>query len=108
MYTMEGPPAVTNAEEREPDSGVFPLQGARSEDAPSLQGRGVALFLDDARRAPLQRGLALALEYGMFASGMTLAALLLLTRWPMRLLDDATGLELRRRFVELLARVSPG
>jgi|SRR6478609_7386995 hypothetical protein len=105
---MEDPSPATRTDEREPDSGVFPLQGSRQEAEGGSTGRGVAFFLSDVRRAPVRRVARLVGEYGMFASGMTLAGLLFLTRVPMRLIDGATGLDLRRRFVDLLARVSPG
>jgi hypothetical protein len=69
---------------------------------------GVALFQAAMRERPLHTGGGLALEYAMFASGLGLALSLYATRVPMRLVDDALGLRLRERFIELIARVSPG
>ncbi len=61
-----------------------------------------------ARRTPFQAGLGLFVEYAMFASAVFLALALFATRVPLRLLDRAFGLRLRERFVDFLARVSPG
>lgn len=47
-------------------------------------------------------------EYLMFASAVFLALMLFLTRVPMRILDRTLGLRLRERFVDFLARISPG
>jgi hypothetical protein len=44
----------------------------------------------------------------MFASAVFLALALFLTRVPMALLDRALGWRLRERFIDLIARVSPG
>ena len=44
----------------------------------------------------------------MFASGVFLALCLFLTRVPLRLVDRAFGLRLRERFIERIARLSPG
>ena len=80
-----------------------------SEPSTAAAGRsGTEHFREAWRRKPVRSTLALGVEYGMFASGMGLAAALFLTRVPMRLLDSATGLRLRERFIELLARISPG
>jgi hypothetical protein len=76
--------------------------------APAVDRSGTEHFRDAWRRRPVRTTLGLAVEYGMFASGMGLAAALFLTRVPLRLLDRATGLRLRERFIELLARISPG
>lgn len=69
---------------------------------------GVVLFLAAARRSPVRTALGLVVEYLMFASAVFLAVCLLATRVPLRALDGALGLRLRERFVELLAKVSPG
>jgi hypothetical protein len=57
---------------------------------------------------PARAGLGLVLEYLMFASAVFLALMLFATRVPLRILDGALGLRLRERFVDFLARVSPG
>jgi hypothetical protein len=44
----------------------------------------------------------------MFAAAVFLALGLFLTRAPLRVLDRTLGWRLRERFVDLLARVSPG
>jgi hypothetical protein len=69
---------------------------------------GTEHFREAWRRRPVRTTLGLGVEYGMFASGMGLAAAMFVTRVPLRLLDRATGLRLRERFIELLARISPG
>jgi hypothetical protein len=60
------------------------------------------------RTRPFGTSFGLVVEYLMFASAVFLAVSLYLTRVPMRAIDRAFGLRLRERFVELLARVSPG
>jgi hypothetical protein len=60
------------------------------------------------RNRPLGASFGLVIEYLMFASAVFLALSLYLTRVPMRAIDRAFGLRLRERFLELLARVSPG
>ena len=67
-----------------------------------------ALFGVALRRSPLIAGLGLVVEYAMFAAAVFLALTLLVTRVPLRLLDHALGLRLRERFIELIARLSPG
>jgi hypothetical protein len=69
---------------------------------------GPALFWAALRERPLRVGFGLVVEYGMFASGMALALGLFVARVPLRLLDGAFGLGLRERFIELIARISPG
>lgn len=76
--------------------------------APAADRSGAEHFRAAWRKKPVRSTLGLGVEYGMFASGMGLAAALFLTRVPMRLVDRATGLRLRERFIELLARISPG
>jgi hypothetical protein len=69
---------------------------------------GPALFWAALRARPLGVGFGLFLEYGMFASGLALALGLFVARVPLRLIDGALGLELRERFIDLIARISPG
>jgi hypothetical protein len=75
---------------------------------PAADRSGAEHFREAWRQKPVRTSLGLAIEYGMFASAVGLAAGLFLTRWPMRAVDRATGLRLRERFIELLARISPG
>jgi hypothetical protein len=60
------------------------------------------------RVSPLRAGLGLFVEYAMFASAVFLALMLFATRVPLRVVDRAFGWRLRERFVDFLARVSPG
>ena len=76
--------------------------------APSAQRGAFAFFADALRERPVRSLLGLVVEYAMFASAVGLALALFATRVPLRLVDRAFGLRLRERFVELLARVSPG
>jgi hypothetical protein len=69
---------------------------------------GPALFWAAFRERPFRIGFGLIVEYGMFASGVFLALSLFVLRVPLRLLDQALGLELRERFIEFIARLSPG
>jgi hypothetical protein len=75
---------------------------------PSATDRSFTLFRAAARGRPIGATTSLVVEYAMFASAVGLALTLLATRGPMRVLDRTLGLRLRERFVELLARVSPG
>jgi hypothetical protein len=81
----------------------LPVPGVRktSQDGP-------ALFWAALRARPLRVGFGLIAEYGMFASGMLLALILFMARIPLRVLDAAFGLGLRERFIDLIARISPG
>ena len=66
------------------------------------------LFGEALRERPLGASAGLIAEYGMFASALVLAGSLYATRVPLAAVDRALGLRLRERFIELIARVSPG
>jgi len=68
----------------------------------------LGLFRSAVRERPVAAPLGLGVEYAMFASGLSLALGLFATRVPLRILDRALGLRTRERFIELLARISPG
>ena len=72
----------------------------------SLSGTG--LFMEALRQKPLGTSVGLVVEYLTFASAVFLAITLYLTRKPMAFVDRLLGLRLRERFVDLIARVSPG
>lgn len=67
-----------------------------------------ALYGAALRHQPLRSGLGLFIEYAMFASAVFLALALFLTRVPLRLIDRSFGLRLRERFIDGIARISPG
>jgi hypothetical protein len=69
---------------------------------------GPALFWAAFRQRPFQVGFGLIVEYLMFAAGVFLALSLFVLRVPLRLLDQALGLQLRERFIDFIARLSPG
>jgi hypothetical protein len=75
---------------------------------PGVSRSALELFQTPLRQQPLRTSLGLGVEYAMFASGLGLALGLFATRVPLRLLDGALGLRTRDRFIELLARISPG
>src|ERR1051325_220426 len=76
---------------------------------PSVRTRsGVGLFRAALRERPLGTAAGLVVEYLMFASAVFLAVSLYVTRHPMAFLDRVLGLRLRERFVEFIARMSPG
>lgn len=75
---------------------------------PSATQRSWSLFRAAARERPIGATAGLIVEYAMFASAVGLAATLFVTRGPMSALDRRLGWRMRERFVELLARVSPG
>jgi hypothetical protein len=72
----------------------------------SLSGTG--LFMEALRQKPFRQSLGLVVEFLTFASAVFLAISLYLTRKPMALVDRVLGLRLRERFIELIARISPG
>lgn len=82
---------------------ILPAPARRNANQSAFSLFGAAL-----RQRPLRVGLGLFVEYGMFASAVFLALALFATRIPLGQIDRAFGLRLRERFVELLARVSPG
>jgi hypothetical protein len=65
-------------------------------------------FSNELKRAPVRTATGLVVEYSMFASAVFLAASLRATRAPMAVADRYLGLRLRDRFVDLIARISPG
>jgi hypothetical protein len=69
---------------------------------------GTELFTESLRRKPVGTSLGLVVEYLTFASAVSLALSLYLTRKPMAFVDRVLGLRLRGRFLELIARISPG
>jgi hypothetical protein len=75
---------------------------------PAAQRGGVAFFRDALRERPLRAVAGLVVEWAMFASAVGLALALFATRIPLRFIDRVFGLRLRERFIDLLARVSPG
>jgi hypothetical protein len=68
----------------------------------------VELFFDDLQKRRARAALGLCVEYATFASAVFLATALYSTRAPMAAFDKRTGLRVRERFVDLIARVSPG
>jgi len=75
---------------------------------PEARRSGLALFGRALAKRPLGTVAHLLVEYGMFFSAVVLALGLYLTRRPMALLDRVLGLRLRERFVNLIAKLSPG
>jgi hypothetical protein len=69
---------------------------------------GPELFKAALQEKPLPTSLGLVVEYLTFGSAVSLAVSLYLTRKPMEFVDRKLGLRLRDRFVDLIARVSPG
>jgi hypothetical protein len=69
---------------------------------------GVRLFRAALAEKPVRTSLGLAGEYLTFGSAVLVALSLYATRKPMAAIDRALGLRLRERFVDLIARVSPG
>ena len=77
--------------------------------APKIESlSGTGLFAEALRERPLATSLGFILEYLTFASAVFLAISLYLTRKPMAFVDRVLGLRLRDRFIELIARISPG
>jgi hypothetical protein len=60
------------------------------------------------RARPLRTLFGLGLEYAGYVAACVFALLLVATRAPLAWIDQSTGLRLRERFIELIARVSPG
>jgi hypothetical protein len=77
-------------------------------DSPETHLTGTGPFAVELKKAPAMTSLGLVAEYGMFASAIFLAGSLYATRVPMRAVDRVLGLRLRERFIDLIARASPG
>jgi hypothetical protein len=60
------------------------------------------------RSRPIAATFGFFVEYATFAAGVGLALALFATRVPLRFFDRVTGWSVRERFVDLLARISPG
>jgi hypothetical protein len=75
---------------------------------PGAHESAVGAFGAALRKRPIRTGLGLGVEYAMFAAGVGLAFGLFVTRVPLRIADRALGLRVRERFIELIARISPG
>lgn len=84
------------------------LSGTRPASHTRKSQDAFALFGQALRERPIGVSGGLIAEYGMFASAVLLAGSLYATRVPMAAMDRALGLRLRERFIELIARVSPG
>lgn len=69
---------------------------------------GTALFKAALQEKPVTTSFGLVVEYLTFGSAVFLAVSLYLTRRPMAFVDRVLGLRLRERFIDLIARVSPG
>ena len=76
--------------------------------APTVQASALTHFTGAVKTRPFGAAFGLVVEYLMFASAVFLALLLFATRIPLRIVDGAFGLRLRERFVDFIARVSPG
>lgn len=70
--------------------------------------RGLSLFWLSVKRRPLATLFGLPLEYLTFFAAVLFGIFLLLTRAPLAAIDRASGSRLRERFIELIARISPG
>jgi hypothetical protein len=99
------PVALTKASRAGYASARLHMDSSTSENGTERGGDRIGASL---RERPLVAGFVLGLEYAMFASAVGLALGLFATRVPLRVADRMFGLRLRERFVELLARVSPG
>jgi hypothetical protein len=69
---------------------------------------GVALFWEKLRKAPLSAAGSLAVEYAMFETAAALALSIYLTRKPLAFVERVSGVRVRERFVDFVARLSPG
>lgn len=69
---------------------------------------GIEQFGRSLRARPLHTLLGLGLEYAGYLAACVFALLLIATRAPLAWLERGTGLRLRERLIELIARVSPG
>lgn len=71
-------------------------------------GKGMRLLGERFRASPLRTVGGLALEYAGYFAACVFVVLLVVTRWPLRLVDGALGTRTRERLIDLVARVSPG
>lgn len=68
----------------------------------------VALFWQKLRTSPLRTAGSLAVEYAMFEAATALALSVYLTRKPLVFVERVSGIRVRQRFVDFVARLSPG
>lgn len=87
---------------------MHPTEGHRADTENAESQSGVRLFGEALAQKPLRTSLGLAVEYLTFGSAVFMALSLYATRKPMAAVDRAFGLGLRQRFVDLIARISPG
>jgi hypothetical protein len=69
---------------------------------------GLAHFWRTFYKRPVRALLTLSVEYLTYIAAVFLALGLWVTRAPLTFLDRTLGLALRQRFVDFIARVSPG
>ena len=60
------------------------------------------------RERPMRALAGLLCEYASYLAACVFVLLLLATRLPLGFIDRTTGLRLRERIIDLIARVSPG
>lgn len=87
---------------------MHPTDGPNAHEADLENQSGVRLFRAALDEKPVRTTLGLAVEYLTFGSAVFMALSLYATRKPMAAVDRALGLGLRERFVDLIARISPG
>jgi hypothetical protein len=83
-------------------------ESSNTASAPGTRQSAAGAFGAALRVRPIRTAGGLAVEYAMFASGVGLALGLFVTRVPLRIADRALGLRVRERFVDLIAKISPG
>jgi hypothetical protein len=70
--------------------------------------RSLELLRDDLAKHPYQTIIGIFLEYAGFVAACLFVAVLWVTRLPLRYLDETLGLSIRRRAIEVVAKLSPG
>jgi hypothetical protein len=70
--------------------------------------KGIVLLGKALGARPFGTILGFGLEYAGYAAACAFAGVLLVTRFPLAYVDRVSGLQLRERIIDGVARVSPG
>jgi hypothetical protein len=70
--------------------------------------RSLEYLRDNFAKRPLGTIFGLLLEYAGFVAACAFVVVLWATRFPLRYLDETFGLTIRRRLIEMVAKLSPG
>jgi hypothetical protein len=68
--------------------------------------RGVSLFRQQFEKEPVKTLVRLLIDYFVYTGMCFFVVFLLLSKWPLHLVDSITGLSVREKLIDLIAKVS--